>query len=78
MIKMVTIEIDGTLYSVKKDCLGEEEMKDLLMNIKTFIWENIGDYDGDIPEFVFELLKMLSVEITPLEEMPVFLNFQRI
>ena len=75
---MVTIEIDGTLYNVKKDCLGEEEMKGLLMSIKAFILENIGDYDDDIPEFVFELLKMLSVEITPLEEMPVFLNFQLI
>ena len=56
---MVTIEIDETLYNVlynvKKDCLGEEEMKDLLMNIETFILENIGDYDGDISEFVFEL-----------------------
>ena len=72
------IEIDGTLYNVKKDCLGEEEMKSLLMSIKRFIWDNIGDYDDDVPEFAFQLLEMLSVEITPLEEMPVFLNFQRI
>ena len=78
MVKMVTIKIDGTLYRVKKDCFGEEEIKDLLINIKTFIRENIGDYDGYIAEFVFELLEMFSVEITPLEEMPVFLNFQRI
>lgn len=75
---MVTIKIDETLYNVKKDCLGEEEMKSLLMSIKTFIWDNIGDYDDDVPEFAFQLLEMLSVEITPLEEMPVFLNFQRI
>lgn len=53
MIKVVTIEIDG-------DCLGEEEMKDLLMNIKTFIWENIGDYDDDVPEFAFQLLEHLK------------------
>ena len=72
------IEIDGTLYNVKKDCLGEEEMKSLLMSIKRFIWDNIGDYDDYVPEFAFQLLEMLSVEITPLEEMPVFLNFQRI
>ena len=75
---MIMIEIDGTLYNVKKDCLGEEEMKSLLMSIKRFIWDNIGDYDDDVPEFAFQLLEMLSVEITPLEEMPVFLNFQRI
>ena len=52
---MVTIEIDETLYNVKKDCLGEEEMKDLLMSIEAFILENIDDYDDDISEFVFEL-----------------------
>ena len=55
------IEIDGTLYNVKKDCLGEEEMKSLLMSIKRFIWDNIGDYDDDVPEFAFQPLEMLSV-----------------